>query len=343
VSGSDTAELAAPATERRLTSGRLLLLAGALLAATAAVMIGCSLVGVYSLTWDVWLFRMERMAVAALAGASLAVGGMAMQGLLRNPLAEPYILGISSGAGVGVMAGLVLMERTAVSVLPAWATTPVLAVAGALATCAVVYGIAQRRGRLNPYVLLLAGVIVNVLNGAVMMAMEMLLSPDRLLTYIRWGMGSLPNDTNVVLLGICAGIIVAGWAVLLLRGAWLNVLGLGDDVAASSGVRVHWLRLETFVVVAAMTSAAVSLAGPIGFVGLIVPHLCRMVLGPDHRMLAVASGFVGAMMLMLADTAGQLAGYFLRQSEIPVGVVMALAGGPFFIVLLRRRFREATT
>jgi iron complex transport system permease protein len=129
--------------------------------------------------------------------------------------------------------------------------------------------------------------------------------------------------------------------ILLLRGSSYNTLGLGDDVAASSGVGVHWLRAETFIVAALITSAAVALAGPIGFVGLIVPHVCRMIFGPDHRKLAVISGMAGAIFLMVADTLCRTVGPLLSGGEIPVGVLTALSGGPFFIVLLRRRTGQA--
>ena len=120
----------------------------------------------------------------------------------------------------------------------------------------------------------------------------------------------------------------------------MNTLALGDDVARSSGVAVSWLRIETFGVVALMTAASVALAGPIGFLGLIVPHICRLLVGPDHHRLLIVSGLGGAMFLMVADTLCRLLGSWLRIGEVPVGIVTALCGGPFFIILLRRRFRE---
>jgi iron complex transport system permease protein len=331
----------APTSTRPLSGSRLLrnaaLLAGVSLAAAAA----CSLIGVAEVHWplwssSIWVSRLLRLAAAAVVGSGLAAAGLALQGMLRNPLAEPYILGISSGAGVGVLVGMAVAESVGLR----WASAPVLAILGALVTSAVVYGIAQRRGRLDPYVLLLSGVIVNVFNGALMLGILLFLSPNALLTYFHWAMGTLSDATDGRLLVFCIACAAGGWAVLLLRGAAFNALGLGDEVASSSGVAVHWLRVETFVVVSVMTAAAVALAGPVGFVGLIVPHICRLILGPDHRRLVIYSGFVGAIFLMVADTLCRTVGYWLQTSDIPVGMVTALSGGPFFICLLRRRSRE---
>lgn len=317
-----------------LTGRKLALQAAVLAGVTAAVALAASLLGYESLSAAVWQMRLGRVLAAAIVGAGLGVAGMALQGLLRNPLAEPYILGISSGAGVGVLTGSAILGWVGLG-------TPALAWLGALATCVVVYGIAQRRGRLDPYVLLLSGVIVNVFNGAIMFSMLLFARPNQLLEFVRWGMGDVPQWIWVRpgLLALCAGMIGIGWTVLLLRGAAFNALGLGDEVAVSAGVSVHWLRSETFFVVALVTAATVALAGPVGFVGLIVPHICRLILGPDHRRLAVFSGFVGAVFLIAADTLCRVAGPRLGIGKPPVGIVTALAGGPFFIYLLRRRFR----
>jgi iron complex transport system permease protein len=311
---------------------------GILAALALAVAAGCSLIGVARLGGTVWMMRLSRLAAAATAGAALSVAGMALQALLRNPLAEPYILGVSSGAGVGVLVGSVLAGGIG---LAGWISAPILALAGALVTCVVVYLIAQRHGHLDPYVLLLSGVIVNVFNGALMLAILLLANPNDVLNFVGWGMGQIRDTTPSPLLGVCALAAAAGWAVLLVRGAAFNALGLGDDVAASIGVHVQLLRVETFAVAAAMTAAAVALAGPVGFVGLIVPHVCRLLVGPDHRRLAIWCGLVGAIFLMLADTLCRTAGEWIAVGSVPVGVITALGGGPFFIFLLRRHGREA--
>ena len=284
--------------------------------------------------WLAWLYR---LLAAAVVGAGLASGGAALQGLLRNPLAEPYILGISSGAGVGVLGGLAVGAWLAV---PTWASTPVLAFVGAMATCGAVYAVAQRRGRLDPYSLILSGVIVNTLNGAIMLTIYLYVDPHRIADFAHWAMGRLPDSVDGVLLIVCGACVAGGWGVLLLHGAAFNVLALGDAVAGSSGVSVHRLRLVTFVAVGLMTAAAVALAGPIGFLGLIVPHICRMVLGADHRIGLAASAVVGAAALMGAEMLCRTAGPLIGVSLIPVGILTALTGGPFFIYLLRRRFRE---
>jgi len=328
------------AKSRPLTPRRLAVLAGVLIAATALVALVCSLFGEMALTGPIWQARLLRLLAAATVGAALASAGMALQGLLRNALAEPYILGISSGAGVGVLAGLAASYAVG---LPDWATTPSLALLGAAATCVVVYGLAQRRGRLDPYVLLLSGVIVNAFNGAIMFGIFLLVPPQTITNFTLWAMGGVAENlaiTNTAFLLLCLAAVLAGWMVLLLRAAAMNTLALGDDVARSSGVAVSWLRIETFGVVALMTAASVALAGPIGFLGLIVPHICRLLVGPDHRRLLIVSGLGGAMFLMVADTLCRLLGSWLRIGEVPVGIVTALCGGPFFIILLRRRFRE---
>lgn len=333
--------LCPPLTARRLAMW-FLVLAGA----TVAVAMGCSLAGRIGVPWDgslwdspIWRLRVVRLMAAALVGAALSAGGLALQGLLRNPLAEPYVLGVSGGAGVGVLLGPTL---AGVLRLAAWATTPVMAMLGAGATAAAVYLIARRRGRLDPYVLLLAGVIVNVFNGAVVLALLQFVRQEELFRFVGWGMGRIPEWLwhQSELLWLCGSMVLGSGAGLFLRSGALNLLGLDDEVAASSGVSVRRVRVETFVLVVLMTSAAVALAGPIGFVGLIVPHTARLLLGPDHRRLVLVSFFGGAIFLMLADTLCRLAGQWLAAGELPVGVLTALCGGPFFILLLRRRARE---
>jgi len=279
-----------------------------------------------------------RLLAAAAVGMALAIAGLGLQGLMRNPLAEPYVLGISSGAGVGVLLGGSLVVA---AVVPTWVTTPALAMIGALLTGAVVYGIAQRRGRLNPYVLLLSGVIVNVFNGAVILTILQFVKQEEMINFIGWGMGQIPEYLwyKPQLLILCWAVVLAGAVFMLFRGAALNTLGLGDEVASSSGVAVHRLRIEVFAVASLMTAAAVALAGPIGFVGLIVPHVARLIVGPEHRRLVIVSAIGGAAFLVGADWLCQAIGGLSRYGELPVGVITAMTGGPFFIFLLRRKAR----
>lgn len=340
---------------RTLTKRRLVLWALGLSSAAVLLGMACSLVGQFPVqetwswppwAWDlwgsqVWHARLFRLAAAAVVGGALASAGLASQGLLRNPLAEPYLLGISSGAGVGVLLGMSASEWID---LPLWSTSPLLAFSGALLTTVVVYLLAQRRGRIDPLVMLLSGVIINVFNGALILVILQFVQREQMIQFVGWGMGQVPEWLwfKPTLLILCGGVVLGGWIVLFLRGAALNTLGLGDEVAASTGVSVHRLRMEVFIMVALMTSAAVALAGPIGFVGLIVPHVFRMMLGPDHRLLAIVCVLGGALFLMLADTLCRVVGEWVPVGEIPVGVVTALSGGPFFIGLLRRRLRGET-
>ncbi len=331
--GTEPSPADAPAAND-ITLRRLAATAGILAGLLTAAILACSLIGQGGLSWGIWKFRMLRTLAAAVVGAGLATAGVAQQSLLRNPLASPFILGISSGAAIGVLVSMTVFQ-TAVW----WAGAPGLALGGGLVTLAVVYLLAQRRGRLDPYSLLLTGVIVNAFNGAIMLLLQLYATPYVRSDYITWAMGQIPESPRLYLLCSTAGLTLIGWVYLLGRANAFNVQSLGDDVATSSGVNVALLRLCTFAAAGLMTAAAVALAGPIGFVGLIVPHLCRLVLGSDHRRLVIAAGFVGAMLLVVADT-------FCRSTvlwfggELPVGVITALSGGPFFLVLLRRQIRK---
>ncbi len=328
-----------PIAPAEVTGRTLVKTAAALGAATVAIAFACGMVSQsgFSLpgVGSAWTARMLRISAAGVVGAGLAVAGAALQSLLRNPLASPFILVISSGAGVGVLVGMTVFSGSI------WLGAPTMAAAGASLTVATVYMVAQRRGRLDPYSLLLTGVIVNAFNGAIMLFIYLYVSPFVVTNYISWAMGLIPEWPDPALLAVTAGVIGVGWGVLFGHGHAFNVQSLGDDVATSSGVNVHRLRLLTFATVSIMTAAAVALAGPVGFVGLIVPHICRLIVGVDHRRLIVAAGFVGASFLIVADT-------FCRCTvlefglELPVGIITALCGGPFFLFLLRRRFGERT-
>ena len=324
-------------TARRLAAEAL-----AAAALTAVLFALCTRVGPLAIdggrwwTDPVWLLRAMRLAAAAAAGAGLAVAGAAIQGLLRNPLGDPYVLGIASGAGVGVRAGLSL---------GAWAgwiawRMPVFAFAGALAAAGSVYAVARRRGRVDPFSLILAGVIVNILNGALIMALYLATDPLRVDEFARWAMGELPEAVDPSLLAVCGGLVLGAWAAALRRAGALNALGLGDDVARSLGVPVGALRVEIFVGSALATAAAVALAGPVSFVGLMVPHVVRMATGPDHRRVVLLSGFGGAILMIAAETLCRGIGPHLGAGRLPVGLLTALLGAPFFIALLRRRFTE---
>lgn len=286
----------------------------------------------------VWQMRALRLASAALVGAALGAGGVAIQGLLRNPLAEPYVLGLASGAGVGVRLALALAATGGgAAALAGRSGVPVFAFAGAALTAAAVCALARRGGGFDGFSLLLSGVILNVFNGALMMALYLAVDPFRADAFARWALGELPDAVDAVQLSVCAGMIAAGGGGLLFRAAALNALGLGDDVARSLGVPVNRVRLEVFAAVAVMTAAAVALAGPVAFLGLIVPHIGRGWVGPDHRRLLPVGAALGAALLMLADVGGRAAAPWFGLGRLPAGLLTALLGGPFFLLLLRRR------
>jgi iron complex transport system permease protein len=283
----------------------------------------------------IWQDRVTRIIAAGLAGGGLAVAGLVLQGLLRNPLANPYILGISSGAGVGVIAGLAIAAHT---VMPAFLATPTLAFIGAIATCVIVYLVAQTRGHLDPYSLILSGVMINAINGALILSIYLFIDPHTLVRFVGWSMGQVPDTVAVELLWLCG--VSIGMAIIwaLVRGAAFNALGLGETVAASSGVAVARVRIEALIASGLIAACAVAMVGPIGFIGLFVPHSCRLVLGPDHRLLTVVCCFTGAIFLIGCDTLCRFVGVAANLGKFPVGIVTAILGGTFFIWLLRNRY-----
>jgi iron complex transport system permease protein len=277
--------------------------------------------------------RLPRVLLAAVVGAALATAGATLQGLLRNPLAEPHLVGVSGGAALGAVVAVIVGGRssfTEASVLP------LAAAAGALVSMAVIYRVALVHGRLQPYVLLLAGVVYNAFAGALIMCVNAIADFYQAQGILFWLMGSLATQSYrlVVTIGI---YVVAGAGWLLLHTRQLNLLSIGEEGAMQLGVDVDRTRRVTFVGASLLIGAVVSVSGMIGFVGLIVPHVMRLLLGADHRLLLPASFLVGATFLIWADTLARTA---LGAIEIPVGVVTALCGGPFFVYLLKREGRK---
>jgi iron complex transport system permease protein len=277
--------------------------------------------------------RLPRVLLAAIVGAALATAGASLQGLLRNPLAEPHLIGISGGAALGAVLGVVLGgPRVSQTV---WAL-PLAAIGGALVSLLVIYRLALIHGRLQPYVLLLAGVVYNAFAGALILFVNAIADVYQAHGILFWLMGSLATQsyTLVVVIGLytAAG---SGW--LLAQARQLNVLSLGEEGALQLGVDVERTRRVTFVGASLLVGAVVSVSGMIGFVGLIVPHIMRLIFGADHRLLLPASLLAGAIALVWADTVARSA---LGAVEIPVGVVTALCGGPFFVYLLKREGRK---
>jgi iron complex transport system permease protein len=279
---------------------------------------------------DVLAIRVDRLLLGLIVGSALGVSGTVLQALLRNPLASEYVLGISTGAALGVMAAwagwLVVISE---------AMTQTAAIAGALATMAVVYALAQRRGRVDPIGLILVGVIVNALNGAAIMFINYLNPHGLRGDMVRWMMGHLDdNVARSVVLGV-GGVTLLGWAVAAAMGRAMDVATFSDSEAMSMGVNLPRLRLVLFAVAGILTAGSVVLAGPVGFVGLICPHLVRLLIGPAHRGVVIGAGLAGALVIVSADTLIKIVGGYANIGLMPIGVLTAIVGGPVFLVLLR--------
>ncbi len=276
--------------------------------------------------------RLPRVAGAALVGAGLAIAGTLLQGLLRNPLADPLLLGTSSGAALGASISFVVPALFTSSWL-GFGLIPVMAFGGALLAVALVYLLASRGGRTPVVTLLLAGVAVSaVLTAAqtlIITRSERLgLQISSLYLWLAGGVAVL----NWLQVWIILLIVVFGFLAALYLAPTLDVFALGEDMAAHLGLSVERRKLAIVVVAALLVAAAVSISGLVGFVGLVAPHVCRILLGPRHRLLIPAAGLAGAIFVVVADL---LARTLAAPSEIPLGVVTALVGGPFFLWLLR--------
>jgi iron complex transport system permease protein len=282
----------------------------------------------------IWLIRLPRVLVAALVGAALATGGVVMQGLFRNPLAEPGLIGAGSGAVLGAVIAFVAgWNARSVMMLP------LLAMLGALAALTAVYMMATRGGVTPVSTLLLAGVAT----GSLLSSLSSLLLSLNLLDWeisqeiVFWMMGGLDVRTWTHV-WICAPFVAVGLLAAMAQSRELDLLQQGEESAASLGVEIQSSKRLLMLTSAILTGAAIAVAGMVGFVGLIVPHAVRMIVGPSNRTLLPASAVFGAMFLILADL---LARTIHPPTEIRLGVITALCGGPFFIALLMRRYREA--
>lgn len=280
--------------------------------------------------------RLPRVLMAICVGASLAVSGALMQGLFRNPLADPGIVGVNSGASLGAIMAIVLGAALPASVagIFGWYLVPVAAFAGGWLTTITLYRVATRRGRTSVATMLLAGIALGAIIGAVSGLAILKANDNQLRDLTFWGLGSLAGANWPKLLAAAPIMLLAvACAPGLARG--LNALALGEAAAGHVGIRVQQVKNRTILTVAAATGAAVAVSGGIGFVGIVVPHLLRLASGPDHRWLLVNSGLLGAVMLLWADMASRS---LIAPAELPIGIVTALIGGPFFLwILLRSR------
>jgi iron complex transport system permease protein len=279
--------------------------------------------------------RLPRMLASVLVGAALSVAGLLFQGLFRNPLADPYVIGSSGGAALGAGIGLFLLPRFS---FLGFGATAAMGFAGSVATIVLVYWLARVGGRVPVVTLLLAGFAVSTMLSYSTYFLVVLDDNFGLRTRVlaSWltGVITVPRWSQ---LGITAAMIACGLLFCFPLARRLNTLALGDDYARQVGVQVERTHLAIILTASLITAAAVSLGGVISFVGLIVPHMTRLVMGPDHVRLLPVTAIAGSLFLVLADT---LARTVLAPSEIPVGLLTAFIGGPFFLYLLRRNRRE---
>jgi len=272
--------------------------------------------------------RLPRVLSGAVVGTALALAGAAFQGLFRNPMADPYVLGVSSGAALGAAVGMI--TSSSASFLGV-GTVPAFAFCGALGSIFLVYNLARVGGRVPVMTLLLAGIAVAALLQAAV-SLLMVVAHEKLEQIVFWIMGGLAASRWGELAAALPYVAV-GSGVILAYARDLNALLLGEESAHHLGVEVERCKKVVIAAGALVTAAAVSISGSIAFVGLVVPHAMRLVVGPDHRVLLPASALAGAIALVAADALARTA---MAPSEIPVGIIMALSGGPFFIYLLRR-------
>jgi iron complex transport system permease protein len=269
--------------------------------------------------------RFPRVLLGAFVGAALALAGASYQSLLRNPLAEPYLLGVSNGAALGTMIALTLFADYMVA-------RPVLAFVGAATATLVVYNLARSRAGINTERLVLAGVIVTTFLSSLIVLLTSLLDATRLRTFTFWLLGDLSNaDTDA--LWIIAPPVFFGAILLLSQASALNLLMLGERDAFDFGVEVGRVRAIVFLTASALVGASVAASGSVGYVGLVVPHLVRMSAGADNRVVIPAAALAGATFVVAADTVARSA---IAPRELPVGAITALIGAPLFIYLLRR-------
>ncbi len=280
-----------------------------------------------------WEVRLPRVLLAALLGGSLTVAGIGYQALLRNPLADPYVLGVSGGASLGGVLALLLGAGTAGGVFGLLGV-PGAAFLGALGALVLIERVASVGGRFTVHTILLTGVVFNAFSAALIYFIQSVASLEQLHTIVFYLMGRIPYEYGYPTVALLAVVCLAVTGGLLALARDFNALSLGEEGAHQLGVDVERTRRLTYLLGSLLTGIAVALAGMIGFVGLVVPHLLRLLLGPDHRLLIPAGFLGGGAFLVLADLAARTVAV---PNELPVGVLTALVGGPFFLVLLRRR------
>lgn len=311
------------------TKTSVLLLLGLAASVSLAIGFGSERLSFFALTPEqhaiLFDIRIPRVLLAACVGASLAAAGAGLQSLLRNPLAEPYLLGVSNGAALGTMLAFVFFESFE------W-SRPVLSFFGAAAATLAVYQMARSRAGMNVERLVLSGVIVTTFLSSIIVMLTSLLDAAKLRSFTFWLLGDLSQSTQSGVY-LALGIAVAGTLALWAQARSLNLMMIGERDALDLGVEVRRVRLVVFVAVAALVGSTVAASGSVGYVGLIVPHLIRLATGSDNRTVIPFSALAGGMFVVLADLVSRVA---IAPRELPVGAITALIGAPLFIYLLRR-------
>jgi iron complex transport system permease protein len=280
----------------------------------------------------VWNLRLPRVFLALIVGAMLSTSGVAFQGILRNPLADPYILGVSTGAAFGAATSIVFFQDSS---LLGQLSIPLFSFAGGFLSLGIVLVLSKQQGQHERETLILAGVVVQSLLGA-FLSFLIAISGQQMQEIVFWMMGSLANRTWLDV-SLLLPYFLLGTTYLLFQQRELNVIALGERAATHLGMNVERKKIFILLIGSLLTAAAVSVVGIIGFVGLIVPHLMRLLVGPDHRILFPVSTLAGAIFLLWSDT---LARTLLESREIPIGVITAFVGAPFFAYLLRSGLRR---
>lgn len=283
-----------------------------------------------------WDIRLPRLAMGICVGSALAVSGAVMQGLFRNPLADPGLVGVSAGAGVGAIIAIVLGGILPVFINNIFGDYLVVfsAFLGGWISAMILYRIATHHGQTSVATMLLAGIAIGALSGAVSGVLVYLADDKQLRDLTFWGLGSLAGATWAKVIG-AGPLMLISIVIASTLGRGLNGLALGEATAAHIGISTQKLKNISICTVAAATGAAVSVSGSIGFIGIIVPHLLRKTLGPDHRTLILNSGFLGAITLIFSDMISRV---IIAPSELPIGIVTAILGAPVFLwILLRQR------
>ena len=308
------------------------------------VLFGTPWIGSYHLGFDVisrpratdldaiifWHIRVPRVLLAFLAGTGLSLGGVVFQAMFRNPLATPFTLGVAGGASLGVAISVQLGLSFVVLGISGLSLA---AMVGALCSIALLYGIAKASGKMSPMTMLLGGVAMSFFFSSLIMLLQFMMDLGNSFRMIHWLMGDISRANADTVLQVFPFVASGALIAMYLRRE-LNLLSINDDLAASRGVHVERIRMVLFFAVSLMVAGIITVCGPIGFVGIMAPHICRLLIGANHRALVPASALFGGVFLTLCDT---LARTISINSEVPVGVITALLGGPFFLWLLFKK------